>query len=145
MKRLFKIIKWGMLIVLIGLVLAFTERKQEEQLVQLNEIDIEISEDQFLTKDIILEYIEKQNITYEGAVLRQFYLNNLEDVLLNHPSVKNAEAYSNQQGITASIVDFEHIEGLITSVLRSFITLPSRLIAEVKIGFTISPLLATAL
>ena len=99
MKKLFIIIKWAMLAALTGIILAFTERKQAEQLVQLNQINIEISEDQFLTKDIVLEYIQEQNITYEGIVLTQFYLNNLEDVLLKHPAVKSAETYSNQQGL----------------------------------------------
>ena len=42
MKKLLKIIKWGMLIALTVIVLAFTEKKQGEQLVQLNQIDIEI-------------------------------------------------------------------------------------------------------
>ena len=77
MKKLLKIIKWGMLIALTVIVLAFTEKKQGEQLVQLNQIDIKISADQFLTKNIVLQYIEKHNFAYDGVVLSQFYLNDL--------------------------------------------------------------------
>ena len=99
MKKLLKIIKWGMLIALTVIVLAFTERKQEEQLAQLNQINIEMSEDHFLTKNIVLQYIEKHNFAYDGVVFTQFYLNDLEEILLKHPAVKKAEVYSNQQGV----------------------------------------------
>jgi len=99
MKKLLKIIKWGMLIALTVIVLAFTERKQGEQLAQLNQINIEMSEDHFLTKNIVLQYIEKHNFAYDGVVFTQFYLNDLEEILLKHPAVKKAEVYSNQQGV----------------------------------------------
>ena len=99
MRKLLKIIKWGMLIALTVIVLAFTEKKQEEQLLHLSQINIEISEDKFLTKDIVLQYIEKHNFTYKGIVIYQFYWNDLEEVLLKHPAVKKAEVYSNQQGV----------------------------------------------
>ena len=93
-----QIIKWSMLIALTVIVLAFTEKKQTEQLVQLNQINIEISKDKFLTKNIVLQYIEKHNFSYDGVVLYQFYLNDLEEILLKHPAVKTAEVYSSQQG-----------------------------------------------
>ena len=99
MKKLLQIIKWGMLIVLMVIVLAFTDKKQAEQLVQLNQINIEMSEDKFLTKNIVLQYIEKHNFAYDGVVFTQFYLNDLEEILLKHSAVRKAEVYSNQQGV----------------------------------------------
>jgi len=99
MKKLLQIIKWGMLIALMVIVLAFTDKKQAEQLVQLNQINIEMSEDKFVTKNIVLQYIEKYNFAYDGVVLDQFYLNDLQEILLQHPAVKKAEVYSNQQGV----------------------------------------------
>jgi cell division protein FtsQ len=99
MKKLLKIIKWGMLIAFTLIVLAFTEKKQGEQLVKLNQINIEMSEDKFLTKNSVLQYIEKHNFAYDGVVLSQFYLNDLEEILLKHSAVKKAEVYSNQQGV----------------------------------------------
>ena len=99
MKKLLKIIKWGMLIVLTVIVLAFTERKQREQLVQSIHIDIEDSEDKFLDTNIVLRYLKTHNSYFDSITLSQFYLNDLEEVLLNHPAVKKAEVYSNQQGV----------------------------------------------
>ena len=99
MKKLLKIIKWGMLITLTIIVLAFTEKKEEEQLAQLNQINIEMSEAKFATKNSVLEYIKKHNFTYDGVAISQFYLNDLEEILLKHPGVKKAEVYGNQQGV----------------------------------------------
>jgi cell division protein FtsQ len=87
-----------MLIVFLAGVVAFTETQQEGQLVQLDQINIEISDDQFIDSNIILQYIEEHNFSYDGVMLSKFYLNDLEEILLKHPAVKKAEVYSNQQG-----------------------------------------------
>ena len=99
MKKLFQILKWGMLLALMVVVLAFTNKKQEQQLVQLDQINIEDSEDRFMTKVLTLEYIRKHNFDFDSVVLSSFYLNNLEVNLLNHPILKKVEVYSNQEGM----------------------------------------------
>jgi len=99
MKKLFQILKWGMLLALTVVVLAFTNKKQEQQLVHLNHISIETSEDEFVTKEIALKYIEKHNFDFDSVLLSGFYLNDLEATLLNHPAVKKVEVYTNQEGV----------------------------------------------
>ena len=99
MKKLFQILKWGMLLALMVVVLAFTNKKQEQQLVQLDQINIEDSEDKFMTKALTLEYIRKHNFYFDSVVLFRFYLNNLEVKLLKHPAVKKVEVYSSQEGM----------------------------------------------
>jgi cell division protein FtsQ len=99
MKKLFQILKWGMLLALTVVVLAFTNSKQEQQLIQLNQINIEASEDEFITENIALAYIEKHNFDFDSVVLSDFYLNDLEMTLLSHPAVKKVEVYCNQEGV----------------------------------------------
>jgi len=99
MKKLFQILKWGMLLALMVVVLAFTNKKQEQQLVQLDQINIEDSEDRFVTKALTLEYIRKHNFDFDSVMLSSFYLNNLEVNLLNHPALKKVEVYSSQEGM----------------------------------------------
>ncbi len=99
MKKVFQILKWGMLLALTVVVLAFTNKKQEQQLVQLNQINIEQSVDEFVTEEIALAYIEFKNFDFDSLELSQFYINDLEEVLQNHPAVKEVEVYSNQQGV----------------------------------------------
>ena len=50
MKKVLQILKWGMLLSLMVVVLAFTNQKQNNQIVYLNQINIEVSEDKFMTE-----------------------------------------------------------------------------------------------
>jgi len=83
---------------LMVIVLSFTNQKQNKQMVFLNHINIEVSEDQFMTEQIALKYIEQHNFNFDSVVLSDFYLNELEIAFLIHPAIKNAEVYSNQEG-----------------------------------------------
>ena len=99
MKKAFQILKWGMLFSLMVIVLAFTNQKQNNQIVFLNQINIEVSEDKFMTEQIALKYIEQHDFNFDSIALSNFYLNELELAFLLHPAIKNAEVYSNQEGL----------------------------------------------
>ena len=99
MKKLLQILKWGMLLSLMVVVLSFTNQKQNKQMVFLNQINIEVSEDKFMTEQIALKYIKQQDFNFDSVALSNFYLNELEIAFLQHPAIKNAEVYSNQEGV----------------------------------------------
>jgi len=99
MKKVLQILKWGMLLSLMVVVLSFTNLKQDKQMVFLNQINIEVSEDEFMTEQIALKYIEQHNFNFDSVALSNFYLNELEIAFLQHPAVKNAQVYSNQEGV----------------------------------------------
>jgi len=99
MKKVLQILKWGMLLSLMIVVLSFTNQKQNKQMVFLNQINIEVSEDEFMTEQIALKYIEQHNFSFDSVALSNFYLNELEVAFLQHPAVKNAQVYSNQEGV----------------------------------------------
>ena len=99
MIKVLQILKWGMLLSLMVVVLAFTNQKQNKQMVFLNQINIEASEDQFITEHIALKYIVQHNFNFDSVSLSDFYMNELEIAFLQHPSIKNAEVYSNQEGV----------------------------------------------
>jgi len=99
MKKVLQILKWGMLLSLMVVVLSFTNQKQNKQMVFLNQINIEVSEDEFMTQQIALKYIEQHNFNFDSVALSNFYLNELEIAFLQHPAIKNAEVYSNQEGM----------------------------------------------
>ena len=60
MKKVLQILKWGILLSLMVVVLSFTNQMQNKQLVLLNQINIEVSEDKFMTEQIALKYIKQQ-------------------------------------------------------------------------------------
>jgi cell division protein FtsQ len=99
MKKVLKILKWGMLLSLLIVVLLFTNQKQNMQMVFLNQINIEVSEDKFMTEQIARKYIKQHNFNFDSVALSNFYLNELEIAFLQHPAIKNAEVYSNQEGV----------------------------------------------
>jgi len=99
MKKVLQIFKWGMLLSLLGVVLSFTNQKQNRQMVFLNQINIELSEDEFMNEQIALKYIEKNDFDFDSVALSNFYLNDLEIAFLKHPAIKNAQVYSNQEGV----------------------------------------------
>jgi len=68
-------------------------------MVFLNQINIEVSEDKFMTEQVALKYIEQHNFNFDSVSLSNFYLNELEIAFLQHPAIKNAEVYSNQEGV----------------------------------------------
>ena len=99
MKKVLQILKWGMLLSLMVVVLSFANQKQNKQIVFLNKINIEVSEDKFMTEQIALKYIEQHNFNFDSVALSNFYLNELEIAFLQHPAIKNAQVYSNQEGV----------------------------------------------
>ena len=99
MEKVLQILKWGMLLSLMVVVLSFTNQKQNKQMVFLNQINIEVSEDKFMTEQIALKYIKQQDFNFDSVALSNFYLNELEIAFLQHPAIKNAEVYSNQEGV----------------------------------------------
>ena len=99
MKRVLKILKWGMLLSLMVVILSFTNQMQNKQMVFLNQINIEVSEDKFMTEQIALKYIKQQDFNFDSVALSNFYLNELEIAFLQHPAIKNAQVYSNQEGV----------------------------------------------
>ena len=104
MKKVWQILKWGMLLSLLVIVLVFTNQKQNKQMVFLNQIDIELSEDKFMTEQIALKYIEQHNFNFDSVALSDFYLNELEIAFLHHPAVKNSEVFSNQKGMISIVL-----------------------------------------
>ena len=99
MKKVLQILKWGMLLSLMVVVLSFTNQMQSKQMVFLNQINLEVSEDKFMTEQIALKYIKQQDFNFDSVALSNFYLNELEIAFLEHPAIKNAEVYSNQKGV----------------------------------------------
>ena len=99
MKKVLQILKWGILLSLMVVVLSFTNQKQNKQMVFLNQINIEVSEDEFMTEQIALKYIDKNDFDFDSVTLSNFYLNKLEIAFLQHSAIKNAQVYSNQEGV----------------------------------------------
>ena len=98
MKKILIIFKWGLAIVILVLMLSFTNQRQENQFISLNDITLKKSNDNFINKKIVLEYLEEKEITFDSIQLSKFKKENLENLIELHPAVKSAEVYNDQKG-----------------------------------------------
>lgn len=104
MKRVFLIFKWTLTIMLLVIMLAFTNERQAKQFVSLSEIHIIDSEDDFVNRSIVLAYLKRKNISFDSLLFNDFKAAYIERMLKSHPAIKNVEVYTNQKGgVTVSI------------------------------------------
>ena len=98
MRKVLIILKWVTAIVLLVAVLSFTNERQKKQFVILNDITVKQSDDNFINKKIILEYLEKKHITFDSIVVAKFKKESLENLIQSYPGVKFVEVFNDQKG-----------------------------------------------
>lgn len=98
MKRVLIILKWVLAIVVLIVALSFTNDRQANQFVKLNEIGIEIAADNFVNQQVVLDYLNNKNVSFDSVLVNDFQKEHLENLLLTHPSIKNVEVFANQKG-----------------------------------------------
>ena len=98
MERVLIILKWVLAIVVLVVVLSFTNNRQANQFVKLNEIGIEIAADNFVNQQVVLDYLNSKNVNFDSVLVNDFQKEDLENLLLTHPNIKNVEVFANQIG-----------------------------------------------
>ena len=99
MKSALIILKLVLAIVALSVVLSFTNDRQANQYVKLNEIGIEIAADNFVSQQVVLDFLKSKNINFDSVLVNDFQKQDLENLLLTHPSIKNVEVFANQKGV----------------------------------------------
>jgi cell division protein FtsQ len=98
MDRVLIILKWVLAILVLVVVLSFTNNRQANQFVKLNEIGIEIAADNFVNQQVVLDYLNSKNVNFDSVLVNDFQKEDLENLLLTHPNIKNVEVFTNQKG-----------------------------------------------
>ena len=108
-KRTKNIIGFLLIVSLFVLVL-FTKNEQGKKLVKNIHVSIDATKgDPFMDDDDVINLIYSRYDTLLGKPLSQLYLNDVEDLLRNQPSVKNAEAYVEHNGNLNLEVEFRKV------------------------------------
>lgn len=116
MKKIGIIFKWLVIVLFFILIVSFTHTKYDEQSVFLDDIIIELDEQEFINKNLILDIINRSKINFENQKLKQFSGDYLERILESEPSIKNVEVFVNQEGaINIFIKQKEAIARVITA------------------------------
>ena len=98
MKKALNIMKWISVLALFIVLVSFTEQQHKNQVFTLMNLNIEPSENQFLSDELILDFINKNELNPVDNMMDEFGLDDLEKEILNHPSVKKAEVFSTITG-----------------------------------------------
>tara|TARA_Y100001968_G_C19435790_1_gene759573 strand:- start:2525 stop:3235 length:711 start_codon:yes stop_codon:yes gene_type:complete len=106
MKGIFNLIKFVLAISLLFVMIYFSERNNNRNYCKIKEINIEMDENEFVTEDLIHNYLLNNNLHPDSIKINDISFKKIESLLENHPSIKNANVYSDMKG-KISIVVFQ--------------------------------------
>lgn len=98
MVKILIIFKWLFVITLLAVLLIFTNDRQSAQKISLNNIIIKESDNSFVTKQIISNYLEDRLVRFDSGLVANFSSEDLEILLESHPGIKEVEVFSSQKG-----------------------------------------------
>ena len=104
MINIMHIVKWILAISLLIVLIFFTNNRHADQLVKLGKIEIEMSDQNFINQQDILDYLKSKSVSFNGVLMHDFSKNKLENLLLAHPAIKDAQVFSSQSGIIDIVI-----------------------------------------
>tara|TARA_B100000214_G_scaffold162254_1_gene116350 strand:+ start:3971 stop:4690 length:720 start_codon:yes stop_codon:yes gene_type:complete len=105
MRKILFILKFVSAILLLSFLLIFTNERQRNQTINLNNIIITNKNVNYLNKELILDYLNNQSITFDNISIQDFSKRELEKFLNNHPGIKKVEVFSNQKGFIDILIE----------------------------------------
>lgn len=98
MKKALIIFKWILAIALLVVLLLFTNDRQATQKMSLNDIRIKESPDNFVNKQIVLNYLKDKSVHFDSILMIDFSTGELENILGFHSGIQEVEVFSDQKG-----------------------------------------------
>lgn len=105
MTKILFIFKFLLVIFLLGFLLVFTNERQMNQKINLNNIIINDADISFLNKELILDYLKNNSINFDNIFVQDFSKQDLENILNNHPGIKKVEVFANQKGVIDILIE----------------------------------------
>ena len=94
MKNIFNLIRFTLGVLLLIVMIYFAVINSGDKYCKLSDISIELDENKFVTKDVIIEYLRENTLHPDSILLEDVSFRDIENVLTQHPSIKSAEVYS---------------------------------------------------
>ena len=105
MRKIIDISKWILAISLLVILILFTNNRHKAQLAQLGNIQIKLSEQNFVDKKSIIDYLEDRSVSFGRVLMNTFSKDHLEQVLLSHPAIKDVQVFSNHKGVIDILIE----------------------------------------
>ncbi len=98
MQKLIEIVKWILLLSVIVLLMAFSVNKQKLTTCNVFDVEIVSSENDFIDSKTVEEFLKNKNLHPSGKFRTEIAIDEMEKNIANHPSVQNANAFSDIRG-----------------------------------------------
>ena len=98
MKGIFNFIRFVIGVSLLSVMIYYASKNIGEKHCYLSEIKIELDDNYFVTKEVILDYLIENNLHPDSIKLNDISFKKIEDLLLIHPQIKTATVYSDLDG-----------------------------------------------
>tara|TARA_B100001142_G_C14337507_1_gene656509 strand:+ start:1585 stop:2310 length:726 start_codon:yes stop_codon:yes gene_type:complete len=98
MRKILVIFKWIAAIILLVVLLVFTDYRQSVEEISLQHITIKESTQNFVSKRNVLHYLQDKFMHPDSISTVNFNAEDLENLLEKHPAVKQVEVFLNQKG-----------------------------------------------
>ena len=94
MKNIFNLIRFTLGVLLLIVMIYFAVINSGDKYCKLSDISIELDENKFVTKEVIIEYLRENTLHPDSILLEDVSFRDIENVLTQHPFIKSAEVYS---------------------------------------------------
>lgn len=94
MKNVFNFIKFVLGVKLIIAMIYLSLDRMGQKYCILSEVSIELDENIFVTKEVIVDYLLENTLHPDSVLLNDVSFKGIEELLLSHPSIKSAIVYS---------------------------------------------------
>ena len=98
MQKLIEIVKWILLLSVIVLLMAFSVNKQKLTTCNVFDVEIVSSKNDFIDSKTVEEFLKNKNLYPSGKFRTEIAIDEMEKNIANHPSVQNANAFSDIRG-----------------------------------------------
>ena len=105
MKNIFNFIRFVTAICLLFSMIYLSINSKDNKYCNLSEVKIELDENSFVTIDLIENYLEENMLHPDSIKLDEYSFTQIENVLINHPSIKKAIVFSDWYGNVSIHID----------------------------------------
>ena len=98
MKNIFNFLRFITAITLLVFMMYLSLSSIENKYCSLSNISIESDENSFITTELIVSYLKENKLYPDSIKLDDFSFAKIENLLINHPSIKKANVYSDWNG-----------------------------------------------
>ena len=120
MKKVFNILSWLTLIVVIVLLMAFSVKKQKAVDCKVFEVVVAQSKNHFVNEKIINNLLKEKNLHPLGRIKTEIAMDEMEKSISNHTFIKEVNAYSDIAGNVAVEIVQKRPIARISTAINSF-------------------------